>query len=247
MPTSASFQRRVQAEPFPRRCHWSRKETFALSLLPLLLLLPPLIDSLWHPSRTTMASLDTAWRGLLFLSLCVLYQNMLKQHWQRFKCGGWRSWALVFIGAIALQLCIGGVKLFLPTTVAIDSTEPDDFNLGLGLLLGLSLGPIFTALIEDIVFRYTLLHKLFFPNKLWQIGILLGNSALFGLVHYHNVNGHLWATLSFMAAGLLLNLIYLWTRNIWHVLLIHTLNNAVLSLGGVLLLMLLHAFGLTAT
>ncbi|MFW1753918.1 type II CAAX prenyl endopeptidase Rce1 family protein, partial [Acinetobacter wanghuae] len=37
-------------------------------------------------------------------------------------------------------------------------------------------------------------------------------------------------------AGLFLNLIYVWTRNIWHVLLIHFMNNAVLSLGGVILL-----------
>lgn len=43
-----------------------------------------------------------------------------------------------------------------------------------------------------------------------------------------------------MSAGLFLNLIYLWTRNIWHVLLIHFLNNAVLSVGGILLLKLVQ-------
>lgn len=72
--------------------------------------------------------------------------------------------------------------------------------------------------------------------------LIMLNSILFGLIHFHNFDGNLVATISFMSAGLFLNLIYLCTRNIWHVLLIHFLNNAVLSVGGILLLKLIQTF-----
>ncbi len=38
-----------------------------------------------------------------------------------------------------------------------------------------------------------------------------------------------------------MNLVYLWTRNIWHVLLMHGLNNFVL--GGPLTVLLMHLLG----
>lgn len=65
----------------------------------------------------------------------------------------------------------------------------------------------------------------------WRTAALLviGNALLFGAVHYNNFRGHLLLTLSYAGAGLLMNLVYLWTRNIWHVLLMHGLNNFILG------------------
>lgn len=239
-----TFRQQVQAEAFPERLSWQGRDTFTLTLLPLIFLLPLLINALFTPTDAVLAYSDLSLRAMLFLALCCLYRDMLAHHWRRFQAGGWRSWALVVGAAIGLQLCISGVKLLLPTMPITDTAAAANvFSPAMATLLLLSLGPIVTALIEDIVFRYALLQKLFLPNRLWRLLLVLANSALFGLVHYHNFGGHLIATVSFMAAGLFLNLVYLWTRNIWHVLLCHTLNNAVLSLGGVVLILLLQAFG----
>lgn len=147
------------------------------------------------------------------------------------------------VGAICLQVIISLTRQFLPVSESHEQRpfiDPEQIAF-LSLLL-ISFGPLFTALLEDIVFRYTLLQKLFIQPWLWRMILIMLNSILFGLIHYHNFDGNLVATISFMSAGLFLNLIYLCTRNIWHVLLIHFLNNAVLSVGGILLLKLIQTF-----
>lgn len=59
--------------------------------------------------------------------------------------------------------------------------------------------------------------------------LVLVNALVFGLIHVNNVDGHWLLTLSYAGAGLVMNLVYLWTRNIWHVLLMHALNNFLLG------------------
>ncbi len=107
------------------------------------------------------------------------------------------------------------------------------------LLLFIALGPIVTGLIEDTVFRYTLLGKIFQGGFFRKACILILNSILFGLIHYNNF-GSVVGTIPFMFGGLFLNIIYLWTRNIWHVLLIHTVNNTVLTMGAFLIIIVMR-------
>ena len=150
---------------------------------------------------------------------------------------------LVIVGAVLLQAVISLTRSILPVGASREAESAIDPNsIAFISLLIISLGPLFTALLEDIIFRYTLLQKLFVSPWLWRVVLVLLNSILFGLIHYYNFDGNLVATVSFMAAGLFLNLIYLWVRNIWHVLLIHFVNNAVLSLGGVILLKILQPY-----
>lgn len=59
--------------------------------------------------------------------------------------------------------------------------------------------------------------------------LVLVNALVFGLIHVNNVDGHWLLTLSSAGAGLVMNLVHLWTRNIWHVLLMHALNNFLLG------------------
>ena len=166
---------------------------------------------------------------------------MLFDHWQKYKQAFLRSTVLVIVGAVLLQVIISVTRSILPVGSSSETESSIDPNsIAFISLLMISLGPLFTALLEDIIFRYTLLQKLFVKPWLWRIVLVLLNSILFGLIHYYNFDGNLIATISFMAAGLFLNLIYLWTRNIWHVLLIHFVNNAVLSLGALILLEILQ-------
>ncbi|UUS65726.1 MULTISPECIES: CPBP family intramembrane glutamic endopeptidase [unclassified Acinetobacter] len=237
-----TFTQLVRAESFPTHISWQWRDTFALCILPLILLNSYLLDQFFGVSAQVALG-DSIFRGILFIAVCWLYKTMLYTHWQKYKQAFWRSSLLVVVGAVALQVVISFTRSLLPVGENIEKESTIDPNtIAFFSLLIISLGPLFTALLEDIIFRYTLLQKLFVQPWLWRVILVLLNSILFGLIHYHNFDGDLIATISFMAAGLFLNLIYLWTRNIWHVLLIHFVNNAVLSLGGVILLKLLQPY-----
>ena len=238
-----SFIQQVRTENFPETIIWQWRDTFAVLIIPLILLNGFILDRLFGVSVNSSLG-DSVFRGILFLIVCYLYKSMLLQHWQKYKQAFWGSSVLVIIGAVLLQVVISLTRQFLPTDTGTEQAELiDPKTIPFFILLIISLGPLFTALLEDIVFRYTLLQKLFIKPWLWRVILVLLNSILFGLIHYHNFDGKLIATISFMVAGLFLNMIYLWTRNIWHVLLIHFFNNAVLSLGALILLKFLHVAG----
>ena len=238
----STFLTLVRAEQFPQKIQWNLRDTFAVLLLPFIFL-NSYIFQYFHFSHVELGIADSIFRGILFFIVCVLYKTMLYEHWQKYKAAFWRSSVLVMIGAVVLQIVISATRAILPisTSSDIENTLIQPESVPFLSLLLISLSPLFTALLEDIIFRYTLLQKLFIPNALWRVVILLLNSIIFGLIHFHNFDGNLIATISFMAAGLFLNLIYLWARNIWHVLLIHFLNNAVLSVGGLILLQIVQA------
>ncbi|WP_180172324.1 CPBP family intramembrane glutamic endopeptidase [Acinetobacter sp. YH12023] len=237
-----TFTQLVRAESFPTHIYWQWRDTFALCILPLILFNSYVLDQFFGVSAQVALG-DSIFRGILFIAVCWLYKTMLYTHWQKYKQAFWRSSLLVVVGAVVLQVVISFIRSLLPVGESIEKESTIDPNtIAFFSLLIISLGPLFTALLEDIIFRYTLLQKLFVQPWLWRVILVLLNSILFGLIHYHNFDGDLIATISFMAAGLFLNLIYLWTRNIWHVLLIHFVNNAVLSLGGVILLKLLQPY-----
>ncbi|MCL6236263.1 CPBP family intramembrane metalloprotease [Acinetobacter sp. ANC 5579] len=237
-----TFTLLVRAESFPTHIYWQWRDTFALCILPLILFNSYVLDQFFGVSAQVALG-DSIFRGILFIAVCWLYKTMLYTHWQKYKQAFWRSSLLVVVGAVVLQVLISFTRSLLPVGESIEKESTIDPNtIAFFSLLIISLVPLFTALLEDIIFRYTLLQKLFVQPWLWRVILVLLNSILFGLIHYHNFDGDLIATISFMAAGLFLNLIYLWTRNIWHVLLIHFLNNAVLSLGAVILLKLLQPY-----
>ncbi|MDM1757831.1 MULTISPECIES: type II CAAX endopeptidase family protein [unclassified Acinetobacter] len=241
----SNFVQLIRAEEFPEKITWQWRDSFALLIIPLIFLNGAFLERLWGMSANVALG-DSIFRGILFAIVCYLYKDMLYAHWQKYKRAFWRSSVLVIVGAVLLQVVVSITRQFLPIitdtnteqTALIDSKTIPFFSLFM-----ISLGPLFTALLEDIVFRYTLLQKLFITPWLWRVLLVLFNSILFGLIHYHNFDGNVIATISFMTAGLFLNLIYLWTRNIWHVLLIHFFNNAVLSLGALILLKFLHVAG----
>lgn len=237
-----TFTQLVRAEQFPKQILWQWRDTFAICIIPLILLNGLVLEYVFGVS-VNVAFADTVLRGMLFVMVCWLYKTMLAEHWQKYKQAFWRSSLLVAAGAVLLQIIISLTRSILPAGQSIETEHQIDPNsIAFISLLIISFGPLFTALLEDIVFRYTLLQKLFVAPWLWRVVLLLLNSIVFGLIHFYNFDGNLIATVSFMAAGLFLNLIYLWTRNIWHVLLIHFVNNAVLSLGGVILLKILQPY-----
>lgn len=221
------------AEDFPNRVYFEKRDFFALAIIPLIVIINFIGLTLFE-DKTTLGLIDTISRGVLFLIVCFIYKTMLINHWIHFKKSRLSSWLLVIVGAIALHVIITLTRSFLPTNhTSINNQDVLVINLAIFII---SFGPVFTALIEDIVFRYTLLQKLFIPNLSIRILVITFNSVLFGLIHYYNFDGNVISTISFMSAGLFLNIVYIWTRNIWHVLLIHAINNFVLSILAVIIL-----------
>lgn len=237
----------VVAEDFSENV-WAKKDYFALLLIPLIFLIS-FITQYFSARNILPALIDTSLRLIMFVSLIIIYGPMLRRHWSKFKLAWKRSILLIVVGAISLQILISVIRSFLPTNNNIDTeipplidpltASPEMFM----LLFYISLGPIVTALIEDTVFRYTLLGKIFHGGFVKKAFILILNSILFGLIHYFNF-GSVIGTIPFMFAGLFLNIIYLWTRNIWHVLLIHTVNNGVLTFGALLFIVILRLLGI---
>ncbi|CAM1346807.1 CPBP family intramembrane glutamic endopeptidase [Tenacibaculum insulae] len=215
-------------ENFPNKIKFSLRDLFALLIIPLIAI-SSLVFMKIFDDKYTMGLADSLFRGLLFIIVCVLYSKLLKKNWVRFNQSKFASWTLVILGAIVIQIIITLTRSFLPSVPITETIQPEEIlEVNLTYLI-ISLGPVFTSLLEDVVFRYTLLYKLFIKNTLFRITIVILNSVLFGLIHYYNFDGHIVSTVSFMTAGLFLNLIFIWTRNIWHVLLIHAVNNFVLS------------------
>lgn len=144
---------------------------------------------------------------------------------------------------VVVQLVISVLGGLLRPLVHGDASsgQARSAELAFGVMLFASLGPTVTALIEDFTFRHTLLMKVpVWGRALPSVVLVLANALVFGLIHIENFGGQWLLTLSYAGAGLVMNLVYLWTRNIWHVLLMHGLNNFIL--GGPLTVLLVHGF-----
>lgn len=242
----ASFNagiKKTMAERFPLKIKIEFKDIFAVLLIPMIFL-NAYIGRFFMNDRVEIAFADSMFRAFLFLLICFIYGKMLREHWKKFNSAKWQSWILVIAGAILIQVIIHLTRSLLPLRHAPAPAVKDNVDIAKPnlVILFIAMGPIFTALIEDIVFRYTLLSKLFIPDTLWRIILVIANSVAFGLIHFNNFGGNILATVSFMSAGLFLNLVYIYTKNIWHVLLIHTLNNFVLSVLALIVSWILGGF-----
>ena len=175
---------------------------------------------------------ETASRIAVFVVLVIANRALLARHWRAFRAALWRSLGVV-VGMVVVQIAIAvsgdALRSFVGGGPGGDDQQPVQ-SLAFGVLLFVSLNSVVTALIEDFTFRHTLL--LTFP--VWNrfvlgSALIIVNAVVFGAIHINNFDGHWLLTLSYAAAGLVMNLVYLWTRNIWHVLLMHGLNNFIVA------------------
>ncbi|MFD1064774.1 CPBP family intramembrane glutamic endopeptidase [Oceanobacillus locisalsi] len=212
------------------------KELFSLISIPILYGGIYLTNVLF-PNPITIQVAYSVITLLLFICLIIAFRKLLRAQWREFCEEGKSKWLIIIIGAILLQVVISLAGSIFPsvqgeTSALVAGRDYDFLEVSWNfyfILLFASIGPIAMALIEDMVFKHTLLEKLLSNSKILNILLVLVNSVLFGAIHYANFGNRIINTIPFMFAGLFLNLIYLWKRNLWHVLLIHFLNNFVLS------------------
>ncbi|WP_218951291.1 hypothetical protein [Bacillus sp. AR2-1] len=160
------FTKLVAAEDFSENV-WSKKDFIVLLLIPLILLVG-FITQYFSVKNQLSAFIDTGLRIIMFIFLLVVYAPMLRRHWSKFKLAWKRSVLLVIVGGVLLQVIVSLVRSLIPrvsTSLKTDvpplidplTASPEMFM----LLIYIALGPIVTGLIEDTVFRYTLLGKIF--------------------------------------------------------------------------------------
>ena len=85
-----TFTHLVLAESFPQKITWNARDTFAVLIIPLILLNSFVLDQLFGAS-VQVALGDSIFRGILFIAVCWLYKTMLYTHWQKYKQAFWRS------------------------------------------------------------------------------------------------------------------------------------------------------------
>ena len=229
------------------RAGWSSGDWLAIISIPLIFAANKVAINLAGLSRS-VAVVDSLIRVALCVTLLWIYRSMLADHWAKFKAHRWRNIGIVLLGAVTLQVVIMVLGRLLPRPpgsgnsgpVLIDPVTAE--GLDIVILFVAALGPLAVVMIEEAVFRHTLLVKLpWWRNRLVAVlGILL-NGALFGAIHFYNF-GSFMGTIPYMAVGVLMNLLYLWQRNLWLVMLIHLVNNATLTLGGLILLLIFRSF-----
>jgi membrane protease YdiL (CAAX protease family) len=248
------FREAVRVEELPEHLEWHWIDWVATVTIPLVFATATLTNGL-GVSLWTRGFIDLGLRAALCLVLVWAYRRMLARHWQAFNRARWRSLALVVGGAVVMQMIVTGVRSVLPASVIAWGPQAPDDGLsaaidvgslsvgGLFLFTFIALGPLFTAVIEDTVFRHTFLMKIpVWRHAILAVALIIVNGLAFGAVHYYNF-GSFGATLPFAAAGVFFNLVYLWTRNIWHVLGIHLFNNFVLGVAIMPVLIVAKLFG----
>jgi len=229
------------------RAGWVASDSLALIVIPLIFLVSMITVTLTGVS-VLAGIVDSLVRVGLCVTLLWLYRPLLVDHWAKFREHRWRNTGIVLSGAVLLQVVIWAVQLLLPRRTGSGDDAPPLIDpvtaqgWDIIILFVVALGPLAIVMVEEAVFRHTLLVKLpWWRNRATAVVGILLNGALFGAIHFYNF-GSLLGTVPYMVVGVLMNLLYLWQRNLWLVMLIHLVNNAVLTLGGLTLLFIFRNF-----
>ena len=167
--------------------------------------------------------------------LYKFYKDELKKDFKEYGRRKFFNLVFTIVGVVIIHLILKLTRNFIGVDLAGASSglgpEIDLFSLGLLPYLYmtiLSITPIFSAFIEELIFRKILLGK--YPNFYGKrLIFLVLSSALFGLIHYFNL-GSLKNTIPYMVVGLYFGLIYMLTDNIFYSMGVHLLNNFILSI-----------------
>lgn len=192
----------------------------------------------------------TLYHFLLPAALSVLlitgYGPLLAQHWRSFRPNLGKNIPQILLLVASIHLALYLIRLpfgdiftagpLKAHAQAIEATHAHGPLLLLALLA--SFGPMLVAFVEDTIFRHTLLARI----PVWGRGPLLPafliilNSFAFGALHIWAFGGSLLATVPYMVIGLIMNLIYLWKRNLWFVLGTHIIFNSLPFLSTLLII-----------
>lgn len=229
-PAPGSLER-VRVEPLATRLRWDHGDWTALLALAVVLSASLIAGLL--PNRHEFVLLSETAALIVATAFVVVSQReVLAAHWRALWAAPVTGLLLVATATVLLLAAAVAAAAVLPPRSTGLSTAVDLSlqHVSVATLLFLALGPVATAVIGDVAFRRTLLLRLPVWQHRWLACIvLIANAALFGAVHTDDIGD--WARcLAYAGFGLVLNLLYLVTRNLWPMLLAHGLIS--LLLGG---------------
>lgn len=206
---------------------WLRALFFVLLGFPLALLtgygMDILVKDLFSGGFAKEAESGTAFlydyfiKNFGFVILLFLFRYLMDKRtfyslgfaWIKFQKDAWLGFftaiIILFIGSLILLIT---QHLFF--TNAVFNAVP--FFTAM-LLFGL------VAFLEEMVFRGYLLNNLLQSMNKWWALIL--SSGLFALLHINNNNANLLSIINIFAAGMLLGVNYIYTRNLWFAIFFH--------------------------
>lgn len=208
-----------------KEINWKVRDTVALFMVPYELCLGRLLLVLPLAQNTTFAALLPLL--IKVLSLCIiafLYRDLLKADGNAFKRRAWLKLLLCAGAAYAITWVLKGARWTLGIPQSAELLESVTDGLPLWLFIMTSLSPIMAPLTEEMIFRHALFYK-FRTNKTLCAIMLIVSAFLFGAVHLGNFGGNLLLTVPYMVVGLVYNLIYFFTKNIWYTISIHFMFN----------------------
>jgi membrane protease YdiL (CAAX protease family) len=207
------------------KVEWKIRDTLALLVIPLELgLAYILVTALSGSGMIVQALLPFCLKLFSLVLIAFLYHSLLTEHWKRFTKQLWLKLLCCVAGAALMYFALSGVRSLAGIAQSADIMQSITDGLPYGIFLLASFTPVLAPVTEEVVFRHVLFGK-FWEHKIWLVIMCLVSAFLFGTVHLGNFGGRLWLTTPYMAIGLLYNLIYYFSKNIWYSVIIHLMFN----------------------
>lgn len=224
----------------------SKKQWWGLLVIPLELLIGDFIFPLFHLTKDPKVALlsSTLLFFIGFLVMIYLFHDFLREQWQIYRQKLFRRLLVSIVLVVGIFILLRVVRGLIPSELlelrssATDSSQ----TLSPSWTVLAAVAPFIAPFAEELTFRYLLLGKV--SNKIQRIIMLFVQGILFGLVHWSNFNGNIYAMIPYMVLGVYFGLIYLLSKNIWSSIMVHWMLNTMNAMLPALLLLILSLFGI---
>lgn len=207
------------------KTEWSTRDTLTLLVIPLELGLGYMLAAVFAGvNAATLSAVPFCLKVLSLFLIVFLNHDLLMENWKRFTERLWLKLIFCVAGAASMYLVLSGIRSLAGMAQSAEAMKAITGGLPYGVFLLLSFTPVLAPVTEEVVFRHVLFYK-FRARISWRSIMCLVSSFLFGAVHLGNFGGNLWLTVPYMVIGLLYNLIYYFSKNIWTSITIHLFFN----------------------
>lgn len=225
----------------------SNKQWWGLLVIPIELLIGDVLFPLFHLDKNPIVALIASTMLFLagFLFMLYLFQDFLKEQWRLYRHRLFLKLLLSMLLVVGAFLILRIVRGLIPSDLLLRRASTSEGSQTLSPIWAViaAIPPFIAPFTEELFFRYLLLGK--FTNKILRVVMLFVQGILFGLVHWNNFNGNIFAMIPYMVLGVYLGIIYLLSKNIWGSIMVHWMLNTMNSMLPALFLLILSFFGIT--
>lgn len=225
----------------------NKKQWLGLLIVPAELLIGDFLFPLIHLDRDPKLALlaSTVLFLIGFVMMLYLFHDFLKAQWHLFRQKLFTKLLISIVLVAGAFWLLRVVRGMIPSELLQlrSSTSYTSQKLDPSWTVLAAITPFIAPFAEELTFRYLLLGK--FQNTILRMLMLSVQGILFGLVHWNNFSGNLYAMIPYMVLGVYLGAIYLLSKNIWSSIMVHWMINTMNGMLPALLLFILSLFGIT--